>query len=251
MTKQWINREIKRVNKAKTEALENLCAALSENGLTKEQVEHMKEWCLSNEGTYRLSETFYHGELLRLNRENVLECFDIFDKTKKQFQELWSLDNCTPERFLDSEPTEFDGDIIITDPCYVAKDEDWPAFYENPPMSKYMIRDTIYGDWGCTCWNTNTKEEIGQFCADAGLVGVFSREEVNKYNPEFEKEYGNRKWCWTLIENFKGEVQFIVKKTRFKYAGEWCDDFYVKVHGHGVNKVTGDPIDFIGAQTGL
>lgn len=251
MTKQWVNKEAKRVNKAKAEALENLCAALSENGLTKEQVEHMKQWCLSNEGTYRLSETFYRGELLCLNKKDVLKCFDIFNKTQKQFQELWSLDNCNPERFLDSEPTEFDGDIIITDPCYVAKDEDWPAFYENPPMSKCMIRDTLYGDWGCTCWNTNTKEEIGQFCADAGLVGVFSREEVNKYNPEFEKEYGNRKWCWTLIENFKGKIQFIIKKTRFKYNGTWCNDFYVQVIGHGVNKTTNKPIDFIGAQTGL
>lgn len=247
MKKQWVVKETKRIKKLKLEALDNLRDALVENGLTKEQAEHMKAWCLLKEGTYYLSETFFLCELMHAS--SGYDWYYIYKKTQPLFEKYWTLDKYNPERFLDSEPTEFDGDIIITDPCYVSKEDEWPEFYEN--SSNFMIRDTIYGDWSCTCWDTNTKKEIGQFCADAGLVGVFSREEVNQYNPDFEKEYANRKWCWTLIENFKGTVRFIVKKSRFKYKGEWCNDFYVQVCGHGINKITGEPIDFIGAQTGF
>jgi hypothetical protein len=31
---------------------------------------------------------------------------------------------------LDSDKKHFCGDIIITDPCYIAKDNDWPDFLD-------------------------------------------------------------------------------------------------------------------------
>lgn len=35
-------------------------------------------------------------------------------------------------------------------------------------ITKYLVRDTIYGDWSCTTFNSDNKEPIGEFCADAG-----------------------------------------------------------------------------------
>jgi hypothetical protein len=143
---------------------------------------------------------------------------------------------------------EFDGDIIITDPCYVSTDLDWCNGFENK-LKHCMMRDTIYGDWSCTTFDLNSNKLLGRFCADAGEVGVFDFAEVDKYNPEFKTKYGE--WCWTHIKDFKGTCQFIVKKSRYKYHDEWHTDFSVEVHGHGVNKKTGEPIDFVGKQTGF
>jgi len=229
-------------------------------------------------------------------------------------------------RYLDSEKKEFDGDIIITDPCYIIKDrhqigkypyrsdfysydriEDYPdreevnirtlskddqlmiefgikskyiskkreeeeMAYEkamreykekNPDdwenceygshmeklgIRNYLSRDTLYGDWGCTTYDMNTKEAIGSFCADAGMVAVFSLEEVLKYNPDFDYHI-SKPWTTTWIKNFKGTVQFIVNQEISIYEGK--ENYDVIVEGHGINKITGNPIHFLGKQTGL
>lgn len=168
--------------------------------------------------------------------------------------------------YQDSEPMEFDGDIIITDPCYIIPDdshEDWRKCnfgykMELLGINKYMTRDTLYGDWSCTVYNTDTKEEIGEFCADAGLVSVLNLSEVLAYNPDFDYHI-NKKWTTTLIKDFKGTVQFVVKQIKgiYEYDSEWCkkgeewEEYQVEVVGHGINKVTGEPINFVGKQTWL
>lgn len=160
-------------------------------------------------------------------------------------------------RYLDSEPMEFDGDIIVTDPCYIMRakhhgtipmyENDWEESEYGYNMEKlgihnYMTRDTLYGDWSCTVYNTDTKEEIGEFCADAGIVSVINLDEVLKYNPDFDYHI-NKPWTTTLIKNFKGTVQFVVEME--------CGIFKVKVIGNGIDKETGEPINFEGFQTGL
>ena len=159
---------------------------------------------------------------------------------------------------------EFDGDIIITDPCYIMKeDDDWAtcAYGENMEalgITHYMTRDTLYGDWSCTTFDTDTKEAIGEFCADAGLVSVFLLDEVLKYNPEFDYHL-NYKWMVTWIKDFKGTVEFVVKHIEGYYEedtdywkkGDYWEDYVLEVVGHGINKVTGKPINFVGKQTGL
>lgn len=105
-----------------------------------------------------------------------------------------------------------------------------------------MTRDTIYGDWSCTVYNTGTKEILGNFCADAGLVSVFLLDEVLKYNPNFNY-HKEREWTTTLIPDFKGIIQFVVKYNR--------NDYGVHVVGHGINKKTGEPVNFHSIQTGL
>lgn len=174
------------------------------------------------------------------------------------------------ERYLDSEPVEFDGDIIITDPCYIVKhddkdtdEDDWDRCdygysMEELGISHYMARNTMYGDWGCTLFNSDTEEPIGEFCADAGMVAVFLLDEVLKYNPEFDYHI-NRPWTTALVKNFKGTIQFVVTEETGEYENdsEWHKkgdkwrDYQVQVVGHGIDKTTGKPLNFVSIQTGL
>lgn len=103
-------------------------------------------------------------------------------------------------------------------------------------IKTYISKETLYGDWSCTTYKTdeNPKElidriatyneddgeritaelgeldEIGEFCADAGMVAVFLLDEVLQYNPEFFKWVDEHKWCVTKIDNFDGEIEYYV-----------------------------------------
>ena len=163
---------------------------------------------------------------------------------------MYSLAECTRDysRYLDSELVEFDGDIIITDPCYFIKDNDWAESgygedVEQYGIKHYMARDTIYGDWSCTVFDKK-KKAIGTFCADSGMVAVADLGEVLKYNPGFNYHV-DRTWTTALIKDFKGSVRFIVKH-HSRY-----DDFEVQVVGNGINKIIGEEISFVGRQTGF
>lgn len=177
------------------------------------------------------------------------------------------------KRYLDSRSMEFNGDIIITDPCYIIRaehhgtkpltDDDWVACDYGSNMEvlgihNYMTRDTLYGDWSCTVYNTDTREAIGEFCADAGLVSVFLLDEVLKYNPDFDY-HKERNWTTALIPDFKGTVWFVVEHEEGVYeedseywkAGDTWEEYSVHVVGCGVNKKTGKPINFRSTQTSL
>ena len=153
-------------------------------------------------------------------------------------------------RYTDSRTVHYEHeDIIITDPCYVMRsdaynDNDWDRCGYGSKMEnlgsftedKYATADTIYGDWGCTTYNLDTDEEIGSFCADAGLVSVFSLEQVQAYNPKYDPM--KSPWCATVIRDFTGDVTL---KTKFDEAT--CEiTRYVEGRGS---------VNFIGTQTGL
>lgn len=153
------------------------------------------------------------------------------------------------QRYVDSEPMEFDGDILITDPCYITKcteeQNDWDVCEYGENMSilginHSMSRDTLYGDWECTTFNTDTTEELGNFCADSGMVGVFLLNEVLDYNPEFTELLKEHPGLSTVIRNFKGTVQFIIKEFEDGF-GVWYE---LQVTGHGISKETGESINF-------
>lgn len=175
--------------------------------------------------------------------------------------------------YLDSDPMIFNGDILITDPCYIIRakhhgtipitKDDWNTCNYGYNMKKlginhYMTRDTLYGDWSCTTFDSGTKEPIGSFCADAGLVSVFLLDEVLKYNPDYDW-YITKPYTATVIKNFKGTVRFVVKyqdgyyedETEYHRKGEHWEDYYLEVIGHGINKVTGETINFVGKQSGF
>lgn len=127
-------------------------------------------------------------------------------------------------RYLDSELMEFDGDIIITDPCYITKNDDWSKcdygeHMEALGLHNYICRDTMYGDWSCTTFNSDTDEKLGEFCADAGMVAVFDLAEVLAYNPEFDY-HTDRSWtttwmgkhcyyCWMQEEFVRRQVPLV------------------------------------------
>ncbi|RHS68261.1 hypothetical protein DW954_02685 [Clostridium sp. AM45-5] len=134
---------------------------------------------------------------------------------------------------------KFKGDIIITDPCYIIREnsDDWTKcgcgdFMEDLGIKHYLCRDTIYGDWSCTTFNLDTKKEIGEFCADAGLVAVFLLDEVLAYNPDFDW-YESKPWTTTLIRDFDGDIEMKVIHTEgvydedtkwYKKGEKWTDD---------------------------
>lgn len=176
----------------------------------------------------------------------------------------------------------FKGTIVITDPCYIIKEnpikcpneedystqeelaykaaldkyfeesrkyDDWDKCNYGENMGvlgihNYISEPTIYGDWGCTTYriekepkeflesilrvlndNLENKEygddelpilnegkAIGEFCADAGLVGVFLLDEILTYNPDWKSWIEEHSWCATIIEDFEGEVEYYIDK---------------------------------------
>lgn len=109
-----------------------------------------------------------------------------------------------------------------------AKYDDWSkcSYGENMEalgITNYICRDTIYGDWSCTTYNTDTEEKLGKFCADAGLVAVFELDEVLKYNPDFSQWIKTHNWCVTVIENFTGNINFEIVHQRGVYTKD--DEF--------------------------
>lgn len=100
---------------------------------------------------------------------------------------------------------------------------------ENLGFSTFLATPTIYGDWDCNIFNSDTEERIGQFCADSAQVGVFLLEEVLKYNPHFDY-YLTRPWTTTYISNFHGEIQ-IQKRNEVKVIGKGNVNFISKQCG--------------------
>lgn len=164
------------------------------------------------------------------------------------YEDLYCVKRAWYERYLDSEPKHYHGDIIITDPCYVISDDDWDDFCDNDEIERFLpsgiARSTIYGDWSCTTIDVATKNPLGHFCADSGMVAVFDLAEVLARYPDF-RDHIEREWTTTLIKDFDGDVWFEVKHNTRN------DDFSVHVRGKGKNSKTGEPIEFTTVQTGL
>lgn len=131
---------------------------------------------------------------------------------------------------------KFKGTIIITDPCYVIREEneltgdDWCACEYGDNMEKlgiknYLTSDTEYGDWGCTTYKDNG-DEIGEFCADAGLVSVFLLDEVREYNPNIDEWIETHPWCVTTIKNFDGDVDITHRNDEVSVVGKGNVNFF-------------------------
>ena len=154
------------------------------------------------------------------------------------------------ERYLDSEPVHFRGDVIITDPCYIERDDDLDRSRKDELFHPYMERDTIYGDWACTTYDENTGEILGRFCADSGMVGVFLLNDILAYNPEYNAHI-DLPHSATCIRNFDGTVQFVIEEYEYEYKNEKHKDYEVHVVGHGIDMKSGKKIDFVTRQTGV
>lgn len=170
--------------------------------------------------------------------KNLKLGFDVLSQCKNSLNNL--------KNVLDSQWIDIEGDVVITDPCYTTDEWCDDFLYELP-----LCRDTIYGDWSCTTFDKKTKEIIGEFCADAGMVCVDTLDNILERKPNFLEEYGE--WCRTIIKNFKGKVRFKIICRNEKRDNEKFNmwNYEVRVEGEGINSVTGDDIQFITSQTGL
>lgn len=94
-----------------------------------------------------------------------------------------------------------------------------------------IAKNNGYGDWSCTVYDTDTNTPIGKFSADAGMVGVFSLQQVLKYNPDFDNHI-TKPHTTTLIKNFKGKVRFDKDEVgNVIVIGEGSTNFFTKQTG--------------------
>lgn len=165
--------------------------------------------------------------------------------------------NCIAER-------EFDGDIVITDPCYLlhgSTDEDHEQDFDGLDdwLGECGLESrTFYGDWGCTVFKTDREvgdvrcgsEELGKFCADGGMVCVVSKEDVLKRYPLFMEWADEHPWCVTLIKGFTGTVRLMTSTETYKLkSGSTYSD--VNLHVRGDGEVDGNKMSFESVQTSL
>ena len=181
-----------------------------------------------------------------------------FHKNVGQYYEYLEYGTASVEEAEDK-VMEFNGDIVITDPCYLTAnmtDEECRNF-DCACMADYGIvgieSDTYYGDWSCTTYDRLTWDEeghskpIGEFCADSGMVCVADLQSVLKFNPKYD-DYIKKDWAATLIKDFKGTVR--IKIEQVDGGNEIYPAYSASVVGQGVNTKTGEPIDFYTRQTG-
>ncbi len=125
-------------------------------------------------------------------------------------------------------------DLIFTDPCYIAKGDDWGKSFNwedycIEPFSEYEWEDTGYGDGSPKVFSIPTyynpdeflekmgeaddeeleeledqKEYIGECGVDSGSFGVFLLDEALSYNPKFLDSLPKN--CYCIIRNFTGTV---------------------------------------------
>lgn len=175
-----------------------------------------------------------------------------FEKLRDMAEKYEEFLKCK-DRYLEAEDRimEFDGDIIITDPCYLSHNmsNDERRKFEYCDISSHGIigieSNTYYGDWGCTTFVPETKVKLGELCADAGMVCVADLVSVLKFNPKYN-DHLEKPWCATWIKNFKGAVRIAIDENKERWPA-----YIVHVVGHGVNKKTGETIEFDTVQSWL
>ena len=74
--------------------------------------------------------------------------------------------------------------------------------------------------------------KLGKFCADSGMVCVVYLDEVLKVNPTFKQWADEHDWCVTIIEDFDGDVRYIVDDNDEAHiVGEGNINFYTTQTG--------------------
>lgn len=182
----------------------------------------------------------------------VKELGKSYTDTIKEIQKLKTIEEeskCSeprPEATVSIDETfEVDGDIIITDPCYIGS-----------LVNCEHVRSTIYGDWSCRVWECDPDtmkvepetKAFGAFAADAGLVCVTHIDKA-KNRTEIEEWFKECPDCGCFINGFKGKVWYEIHKNYYAYKGNWeCDESLI-ICGKGLKD--GKPFAFTTLQTGL
>ena len=143
MTKEWVERKERERRQNHGKLRKQILDQITEAGFTKEEAERIKKDIVKDMNGRFFSRLYYGEEFAQIvkasrdesgNAVRLVECFDklrgLTDKYVEKLQET----KYSFIRYQDSEPMEFDGDIIITDPCYIlnhgsAYDDDWEKCY--------------------------------------------------------------------------------------------------------------------------
>ncbi len=255
MNKQWCEQKEKEAKEKQKKARAELISEIEQSSYPDDSVKKRLLDAINEE------EYFLISIIMRLD--------SMHDEETKEAYEHWFHDVVQPLAdaaardpsfwmLEDSPEIEFDGDIIITDPCYFLSEEDeeengayrFDGDFSMIGIPHSMTRGTLYGDWSCTVINTDTKEKLGQFCADGASVSVVDLNELLAHNPSFDYHI-EKPWTSTIIRDFKGTVQFVVVESPYEFEDKQCMDYEVEVIGRGINKKTGEPLNFRGFQTGF
>lgn len=106
---------------------------------------------------------------------------------------------------------KFKGDLIITDPGYVAKDQeawdkcDYGDHMENLGFQTCLSALVTEGEDDLCGWSIDGKICYGTFVTDSGVATAFLLEEILKYDPTFDEHLEcpeNTLW----IHGFDGEI---------------------------------------------
>ena len=111
--------------------------------------------------------------------------------------------------------------IIITDPCYLMKDEDWDEYLDKMfqtslvdylrnehNFGEVIAADTGIGDWSNEVYTVDGEDTtLGEFTADAGMVAVFTASDLTNYGyDEDELKRLVKNGCATIIPNYSGDI---------------------------------------------
>lgn len=123
--------------------------------------------------------------------------------------------------------------LIITDPCYILKEEHWDDFGDKngySDLDMYLRRyhnfgevlgyETGFGDWSNLVCENETGKAIGRFCADAGMVMVCTASDLANYRPDYQevvKDLVERE-CAAVIPDFTGEVKLSMETYKSPYG---------------------------------
>ena len=194
-----------------------------------------------NDPTYPKWKDFMVDDTLKLidSTEDFINASK--DEEQKKFRKIWI--RCCREAFdlAELEWQKSHKDLMKDDweDCNFGEDMSALGF------NTFISEDTLYGDWSCKTYETGSNKELGEFCADAGMVCVLLLDEVLKYNPDFDYHI-KRQHTTTLIKGFDGDIHTeVVSAINHDITGEDEDDVEEELRVIGVGN-----INFYTTQTG-
>lgn len=130
----------------------------------------------------------------------------------------------------------FKGNIIIIDPCYFIKSEDDFELCSNngEDVSNLDLSKLGFTDYLCFEFpddpqiviEQNSKKIIGGICQDSCLMSVVYKNELQKYNPDYDEDLNLSVRNITIIENFIGDIEYktvpITQDTVITGTGNVC-----------------------------
>lgn len=134
---------------------------------------------------------------------------------------------------------KFKGDILITDPCYIVKDEAaWDLCQYGEEMQKVGMKTflTAFTEDEDTqvVFNTNTNEKLGEFCSDSTAISVVLLDEALAHNPDFKKDIKERPYIACIIKKFDGDIEIVESQGEdnekiFTFVGKGNINFHTAV----------------------